>query len=83
MPFSVSWSTLLEELEELPYGATLIAPLSHNQFRVTDVLEHRVIIEFQESGESQPLQRDQFGTMYHRIQDELDGFELSSPPVAA
>ncbi|SDD93504.1 hypothetical protein SAMN05192552_10738, partial [Natrinema hispanicum] len=30
MPFSVSWHTLLEHLDELPADATLITPLSHS-----------------------------------------------------
>ncbi len=36
-PFSVSWHTLLEELDDLPEGATIISPMSHDRFRVTDV----------------------------------------------
>jgi len=42
MPFSVSWHTLLDEAEELLSDATLI----------TDTQEHRVISEYQESGNS-------------------------------
>ena len=37
MPFSASWHTLLEELDELPDDAEFITPLSHDTFRVTDV----------------------------------------------
>lgn len=83
MPFSVSWHTLLDELDELPEGARLVTPLSHKRFRITDVQEHRVIIEFEDSGESRPLQRDQFETLYHRITDESDGFELDRLPPHA
>lgn len=85
MPFSVSWHTLLDELDDLPEGATLITPLSHDRFRITDVQEQRVIIEFSDRDidETRPLQRDQFETLYRRITDELDGFELDRLPADA
>ena len=83
MPFSVTWHTLLEEAEGLPEGATLITPLSHKGFRITDTQEHRVVIEFEESRESRPLQRDQFETLYHRIQDSAGGFEVERLPPDA
>ncbi len=83
MAFSVSWNTLLEELDDLPDGATLITPLSHKRFRITDVQQQRVIIEFDEKDEQRPLQRDQFETLYRRISDEPDGFELDRLPPDA
>ena len=83
MPFSVSWSTLLEELDDLPEGATLITPLSHKRFRITDVQQQRVIVEFDEKDGQRPLQRDQFETLYRRISDEPDGFELDRLPPDA
>jgi hypothetical protein len=84
MPFSVSWHTLLEEAEDLPEGATLVTPLTHSAFRVTDTQEHRVIIEYQDKNETQPLQRDQFETLYRRIQDEPnEEFELDRLPPDA
>lgn len=83
MPFTVSWHTLLDELENLPEGATLITPLSHKQFRITDIQEHRVIIEFEDADEKRPLQRDQFETLYRRISDESDGFDLDRLPSDA
>jgi hypothetical protein len=36
-PFSVSWHNLLEELDDLSEGATLVTPLSHDRFRISDV----------------------------------------------
>lgn len=63
MPFDVSWRTLLDACDEFPDGATLITPLSHERFRITDVQEHRIIIEFH-SGESRPLHHEQFETLY-------------------
>jgi hypothetical protein len=83
MPFSVAWTTLIEEAEELPGGATLITPLSHKRFRITDTQEHRIIIEMEDSGDARPLQREQFETLYHRIQDAPDGFEVDRLPPDA
>ena len=83
MPFSDSWHTLLEEVEELPDNATLITPLSHQRFRIVDVQEHRVIIQFEDNDERRPLQRDQFETLYHRIRDATDGFDLDRLPPDA
>jgi hypothetical protein len=83
MPFNVSWHTLIDELEKLPDGATLITPLSHKRFRITDVQKHRVIIQFDTSGENRPLQRDQFETLYQRIQDSQERFQLDRLPPDA
>ena len=83
MPFSVSWHTLLEELDELPDDAELVTPLSHDTFRVTDVQEHRVVVTFDDTGERRPLQRDQFETLHRRIQDSNGAFELDRLPPDA
>lgn len=85
MPFSVSWHTLLNELEELFETATLITPPSHDHVNVTDIQEQRVVIEFfdRDTDETRPLQRDQFGTLVRRIQNEPDGFELDRLPPDA
>jgi len=85
MPFSVSWHTLLDELDDLPDEATLITPLSHNRFRISDVQEQRVIIEFldRDIDETRPLQRDQFETLYRRITDAQDSFDLDRLPPDA
>jgi hypothetical protein len=83
MPFSVTWHTLLNELEELGEGAELITPLSHERFRITDVQEYRVVVEFSDSDETRPLQRDQFETLYQRIHDTTGGFDLNRLPADA
>ncbi len=44
MSFTVSWHTLLEELDDLPDSATLVTPLSHDRFHVSDVQKQRVFI---------------------------------------
>jgi hypothetical protein len=71
MPFSVSWHTLLDEADDLAGDATLVTPLSHKEFRITDTQEHRIIIEYtdRDRDEKRPIKRDQFETLYHRIQD--------------
>jgi len=57
MPFDVRWHTLLEAAEDLPADATLVTPLSGDRLRVTDVQEHRIIVEDLDAGETYPLQR--------------------------
>lgn len=82
MTFGVSWHTLLDHLDELPDGATLITPLSNDRFRITDVQEQRVIIKFEDKDidETRPLQRDQFETLHERITDSYGEFDLSRLP---
>ena len=83
MVFSVSWHTLLDELDNLPDGSTLITPLSHRRFRITDVQEQRVIISFEDTDEKRPLQRDQFETLFQRVTSEPGGFALDRLPLDA
>lgn len=85
MTFGVSWHTLLDHLDELPDGATLITPLSNDRFRITDVQEQRVIIKFEDKDidETRPLQRDQFETLHERITDSYGEFDLSRLPPDA
>jgi len=83
MSFTASWHTLLEELDDLPESATLIMPLSHHRFRITEVQEARVIIHFEDRDETRPLQRDQFETLYRRIEDAPDGFDIDRLPADA
>jgi len=83
MPFTASWRTLLDECDELAADATLITPLSETRFRITDIQEHRIVIEFVESGDSQPLQREQFETLAERITDAGGTFDLQRLPPDA
>jgi hypothetical protein len=85
MPFSVTWHTLLDECEDLAEDATLLTPLSQDRFRITDVQEHRIVVEFldRDVDETRPLQREQFETLYERISDAVDGFDLSRLPPDA
>src|SRR6056297_1055851 len=83
MSFTASWHTLLDELDDLPESATLITPLSHHRFRITEVQDARVIIHFEDRDEKRPLQCDQFETLYRRIEDSPDGFDLDRLPADA
>ena len=83
MSFTASWHTLLDELDDLPESATLITPLSHQRFRIADVQDARVIIQLEDRDETRPLQRDQFETLYRRIEDAPDGFDLDRLPPDA
>ncbi|WP_049894587.1 hypothetical protein [Halogranum rubrum] len=83
MPFTGSWHTLLEECDALPDEATLVTPLTETRFRITDSQAHRVVIEFVDSGDSQPLQREQFATLAERIEEVGGTFDLSRLPPDA
>jgi len=85
MPFTVTWHTLLDELDALPEGATLRTPLSDDRFRISDIQEQRVVVGFPERDidGTRPLQRDQFETLYRRIQDAQGGFALDRLPPDA
>ncbi|MFP9193947.1 hypothetical protein ACLI4Q_20295 [Natrialbaceae archaeon A-CW1-1] len=83
MTFASTWANLLEDCETLEDDATLITPVSDQSFRITDVQEHRVIVEFADSGESRPLQREQFETLVNRVRNQPDGFELDRLPPEA
>jgi hypothetical protein len=83
MTFGTTWNNLLENVEELPSDATLVTPLSRKAFRVTDVQEHRVLIDYRGENETIPLQRDQFETLHRRIQDSRGEFDLDRLPPNA
>ena len=83
MPFSASWHTLLEECDALPEEATLVTPLTDKPFRITDIQEHRIIIRFEESNNSEPLQREQFATLANRVTEANGTFDLQRLPPDA
>ena len=83
MTFASTWGNVLEECEALEDDAMLITPMSDQRFRITDVQEHRVVVEFTDTGESRPLQRDQFETLVDRVRNEPGGFELDRLPPEA
>jgi len=83
MTLGTTWHNLLENVEELPSDATLVTPLSTKAFGVTDVQEHRVLIQYRDDDETIPLQKDQFETLHRRIQDARGVFELDRLPMDA
>jgi len=82
MTFGTTWHNILENVEELPSDATFITPLSRKAFGVTDVQEHRVLIQYRDD-ETIPLQKDQFETLHRRIQDAHGEFDLDRLPSDA
>ena len=83
MPFSVTWHTILEELDEAPPDATFRTPLSEKPFRLEDVQEHRLIISHREQDTAIPLKREQFETLYERISESPQPFDLDRLPADA
>ena len=83
-PFGATWGTLIERCEDLPEDATLITPLSTRRFRVTDVQQQRIIIEDTDTGDSQPLQREQFEALIEHTRDSAgEGYDLERLPAKA
>ena len=83
MSFTASWRTLLDECDALAEDATLITPFTDKRFRITDVQDPRIVIEFVDSSDAQPLQREQFETLDERIADAGGTFELQRLPPDA
>ena len=83
-PFGATWGTLIERCEALSEDATLITSLSTRRFRVTDVKQQRIIIEDTDTGDSQPLQRDQFEALVEHTRDSAgEGYDLERLPPKA
>ncbi|MBX0326059.1 hypothetical protein EGH21_23905 [Halomicroarcula sp. F13] len=83
MSFSATWNNLLDNVEELPSDATLVTPLSRKPFRVKDLQQHRLLISFRDDDGTIPLQRDQFETLFQRVEDSRQGFDLDRLPPDA
>jgi hypothetical protein len=83
MSFSATWNNLLDNVEELPSDATLVTPLSRKPFRVKDTQQHRILISFRDDNGRVPLQREQFETLFERVEDSRQGFDLDRLPPDA
>ena len=83
IPFGATWGTLCDRCEELPADATLITPLANKRFSITDVRDQRIIIEDTDTGDSQPLQREQFEALAEHAGDATEGFDLGRLPPKA
>ena len=69
MPFSITWHTILEELEEVPADATFVTPLSDRPFKLEDIQEHRLLNSYRDQNTTLPLKRSQFEQLYDRLND--------------
>ena len=83
MPFSVTWHTILDQLDEVPSDATFVTPLSERSFRVSDIQEHRLLMSYRDSTGTIPIKREQFETLYDRVTDAPQGFDLDRLPADA
>lgn len=83
MTVGATWDTLRDECDALDEGATLLTPLSGKEFQITSAQDSRVVVKYRESGDSQPLQRDQFETLIRRVEDAPGGFDLGRLPPNA
>jgi hypothetical protein len=83
MPFNSTWHELVNHIDELSEGASMVTPLSHRRFRIANTQEQRIIISFDDEEGYQPLQRKQFETLYQRVHDDPQPFELSRLPAEA
>jgi len=83
MSFSATWHNLLDNVEELPPDATLLTPILNKPFRVEDVQEPRILISYQQDEETIPLKREQFETLFQRVEEAHDGFNLDKLPSGA
>jgi hypothetical protein len=87
-PFGATWGTLRDRCEELPADSTLITPLATKRFRITDVRQSQIIIEDTDTGDTQPLQREQFATLAEHVSDSTtpdtaSEFEIERLPAEA
>jgi hypothetical protein len=83
MTFGPTWNNLLENIEALQSGATLVTPLSRKAFSIEDVQEHRVLIQYRDDNETIPLQKDQFETLYERVSESRGKFDIDRLPPDA
>jgi len=83
MTFTTTWQNLLENVEEVEEDATLVTPLSGKAFRITDVQEPRILIQYRDDDATVPLQREQFETLFERIQESDGSFSLDRLPPDA
>ena len=83
MPFSITWHTILAELEEVPADAIFVTPLSNRPFKLEDTQEHRLLISYRDENTTLPLKRSQFEQLYDRVGNADQGFDLDRLPADA
>ena len=84
MSFHARWDELLERLHELPEKTRLRTPRTDVLLTINDIQEHRIIVRYERRGETEPLEKAQFETLYRRLTNSDGGYELRRlPPEAA
>jgi len=75
-----SGHTIIDELDEVPPDGTFQTPLSDKPFRIEDAQEHRLLIAYRDQETTIPLKREQFETLYQRISESPQPFDLDRLP---
>jgi len=84
MSFHTRWHELLERIRDLPEETRLRTPRTGVLFTIDAIQEHRIIVRYERRGETEPLEKAQFETLYRRLTDSDGGYELRRlPPEAA
>lgn len=84
MSFHTRWHELLERIRDLPEETRLRTPRTGVLLTIDDIQEHRIIVRYESRGETEPLEKAQFETLYRRLGDSDGGYELRRlPPEAA
>ena len=78
-----SGHTIIDELDEVPPDGTFQTPLSDKPFRIEDAQEHRLLIAYRDQETTIPLKREQFETLYQRISESPQPFDLDRLPADA
>ncbi|MFP8958922.1 hypothetical protein ACLI4Y_19675 [Natrialbaceae archaeon A-CW3] len=64
----MDWYDLHEACDGLERGTELVTPVSERAFRIEDVLEDRIVIQFVDSGHGRPLHREQFDVLAEQLE---------------
>ena len=67
----------------MPPDGTFQTPLSDKPFRIEDAQEHRLLIAYRDQETTIPLKREQFETLYQRISESPQPFDLDRLPADA
>lgn len=77
------WDTLCKKAGELPADTIFLTPLSRKRFLVTEVRESKITIRYPRGDETELLQRDKFETLFERVMNAPDEFDVGRLPPNA
>ncbi|MDG5777124.1 hypothetical protein VB773_12590 [Haloarculaceae archaeon H-GB2-1] len=77
------WSDLRDTIRNLPSAASHQTPRSHRAFRIANVRESHVCVEYEEETETVSLERGKFETLAENVTETDDGFDLDRLPPNA